>query len=79
MFRHQLWFVAIQLLSTLCRPAVGATLEFTPAKVYSVPPGAGRIVVGDFNGDGKADLGVASQVVSAFSSERATVHSSQEF
>ncbi|HTS38092.1 MAG TPA: VCBS repeat-containing protein [Candidatus Solibacter sp.] len=62
MLRNIRWPAAIPvLLSTLSLPALGATLEFTSATVYSVPPGPGSVVVGDFNGDDKLDVAVASQ------------------
>src|ERR1700747_245204 len=48
------------LLFSLSYLARAATLGFRPATTYPVGTGPTAVAVGDFNGDGKADLAVAN-------------------
>jgi hypothetical protein len=41
-------------------PTGGTTLSFAPQQPFATGPGAGRVAVGDFNGDGKPDLAVVN-------------------
>ena len=66
MFKKLRLFAATQLLSVaICHSAAGATVGFTSGKSYSVDTSPFNsvmgVVIGDFNGDGKADLAVANR------------------
>src|SRR6266849_4211060 len=57
--RRTLVLGAVLLLS-LGHPANAGAIDFAAGKSYPVGTGPTVIVVGDFNGDGKADLAVAN-------------------